>query len=455
MLSGKAAKGETEKALENPNLQLDDLLKCNNLTTQLRNNNPQLMSFLMKPENIKLLYSYFTTKTQRSDQRLLLNLFQTSNVSLHRVFCDSIPLTESILSSLESNTPAASYGIGSILRILMRAIDLWPEDVASVFRYSATAYRYLVKNICKICVFQSCSDLLPAHAATIHPNVIHFIWVLFLSLAGESFVQKHVTHNIETFYLEDIPTYYEFSSFKDEEGDNFERNNHYRILHSIHLLRLFFAVGHVRIGGFQEYVCEYVSELSVEQFIPEIFDMMHEICPHELTKQRSMEIILKHSNDTTPASLRLIDSACSYLTICDNMISVDEVMQLVVCVGVSPILTQFSRNMILNIVKKMKFENEIKEKLKTIITYTWNMSMDRDCGLMKGVSLDMAKELELEWSTFEEFDKILKFWAIDDFCENEEAPKMEFKFENVQIEENIKKELDEKWNLLDEQKQIH
>lgn len=157
----------------------EELLKCNDLSTAYRNNNPKLIGFLTQPENIEKLLDLLMQSDARSTHKTIISLFQTNNTLLHRFFAVSIDVIQYAFRSLETKyTKNGCFAAGTISEIFSRAMDLWPRDIHNVFKESDNLYNSIISNIEQSFIYYSFKDLIKLDT---HPLEL-FIWCLFISV---------------------------------------------------------------------------------------------------------------------------------------------------------------------------------------------------------------------------------------------------------------------------------
>ena len=221
--------------LENPNPTTIDVLKCSDVLNLLKSKDQKLMEFLLQPQHMKDIFDILSKTFARSDHKRVMQLFQiTNNVDLHRVFAESIPLTEYALSVLTRTSDHDMYAAGTISRIFQRAIDIWPDEIYEVFHYSETLYKNVIENIDKDVVYMTILDSISDDKEFF----TELIWYLFITLVKTSNEKSDASNQLmfdhpprRCYLSKDL--YNELPSFG---------NNDSKILNTIIILKQYFSL---------------------------------------------------------------------------------------------------------------------------------------------------------------------------------------------------------------------
>ncbi|OHT16133.1 hypothetical protein TRFO_13461 [Tritrichomonas foetus] len=317
---------EIEEALAQPNCTVDELLKCAGVTSQFRNGNPALISFLLNEKNAKRIFEIIHTNSNRSTQKSILALFQTSNTALHRLFADYLQITEYAISILESDMDHANFSVGIISRVVSRAFDLWPDDMSEIFRISKTLYKTLITHIDNICVYHSVQDMI----TDTHKGLWLFIWHCFRTLVGSE--HEHEYQLIRRSALIDDSWKIDQSLITDLHRD-----------HIINVLRLFFKLKLNCEETFAENVTRYI--LNQSEMTALLYSLALSLHPNEIIMKRAVNEIKTRNDFADP----IIEKSLNYITFALSMVSNETLVDVISTV----LLHENSSNLVLNALKTL------------------------------------------------------------------------------------------------------
>jgi hypothetical protein len=135
------ATGETVRLLAGQRQSLEAVLDCSDFNTESRNKNHHLLASLTSGKTLTELLKVLTTNPTRC---------------IHKKFVQ--------LDDLDNSSTA--YGIGTLSRMVSKAIDKWPE-------YQPGPFPPLVRDVDKAVVFQAMVDLM--HESRLEIVVLAFV----------------------------------------------------------------------------------------------------------------------------------------------------------------------------------------------------------------------------------------------------------------------------------------
>lgn len=336
---------------KNPKPSLEEILACQCLVSQFRDNNEKLVARLMDEEVLKDLYHTVMITKEKSMQKLITSLFQTSNYALHEVFIKNLRITEYAISALDLDTVTGKYAVGVISRFISRALDTWPEETSELFRVSKVIYPTIIKHIDESCVFQAVTDLIN----DTHPGITLFMWHLFMRLSKKRYIGKDRPQCV--FLEPDLEI-------------NFELNESHK--HNIiEILKLFFEYKNGKAEGFENCMMEFISE--TDELIPSLFEVAKHIGPNNKVAQRTIEYIKKYyESDMCP-----LEKAISYLSICIDLIPIEIHEAIIFFSLTNERVTNFvllsGEELAASLCKSKSVDtNSIKKNLTSIVAYAWN-----------------------------------------------------------------------------------
>lgn len=345
--------GQLNALLEDPNCTVDALLKCPNLASQFRNSNPKVTEFLTKEKNVHRIIELIHTSRDKVLQKSVISLFQTSNVALHRVFADSIPLTEYAISILNQGGEIANYSFGIISRLLSRAFSLWPEDMSDVFRLSSMIYPTLIRKMDMPCVYYMMQDLL----TEVHRGTAIFVFHAFMSIIPDEERHKYMWQRRSLCIKQELMV-----SVKEMTWNH--RRNIFR------LIGMFFrAKGNID-KGFDTIVVKYLRTLVplTEGF----FNLAGSLPPDPVLKQYAVRVLLK-SNDFRE---RIVESAMRYIAVCTAILTLEEVIKILFLILIRPdtsnlVLLQ-GKEMLSKALEREETCETLKFEVKQVLAYVVN-----------------------------------------------------------------------------------
>lgn len=350
MFSG-TQKGQNEiDALfdQNPKPSLEELLSCQCIVSQFRDNNERLVARLTEEEIQMELYHTIMTTKEKAKQKLITSLFQTSNYALHEVFIKNLKITEYAISALDLKTVTGKYAVGIISRFITRAMDTWPEEASELFRVSQKIYPTVIKHINESCVFQAVNDLIN----DTHPGLTLFMWHLFTAISNKKYTGKE---RPQCAFLE-----------SDLELDFEITESHQYCI--IELLKLFFEFKKGKAEGFENCLMEFISE--TETLLPSLFELAKHIGPNEKVVKRTIEYIKCHFEDESCP----LEKPISYLSICTDLVPLETLESIMFFSLTNERVTNFvllsSEELASSLCKSSKIE--AKKDFTSIIAYAWN-----------------------------------------------------------------------------------
>ncbi|OHT05561.1 hypothetical protein TRFO_26628 [Tritrichomonas foetus] len=425
MTTNRPAPSEVLKVLEKSDCTTIDVLKCSDLSSIYRQNDPKLMQFLLDPKHIKDIYDILMRTGARSDHKRIMSLYQTNNTSLHRVFADSIPLTEYAFSPLVKNDDHSAYAAGTISRILSRALDSWPDEIYDVFHLSNNLYKIVIDNIDKSVVYTTISGIVS------EANLIYeLMWYLFKALAGPAFNE----HAPRCCYLsKDIP------DLKPLDNDR-------KILNAINLLKQFFALNKPILEDFAEYVLNYIGSIfespsSNKKLFHQYFELAKSAGYNEKLHQIAIEKV-KEAAKNGSINSPIVVSCVSYLEICARQM--DEITaESLIATLLDRNTNQFTLLSVVIIAKNVMIESSswigsFKDTMKNIIRCTWNHFNDNL--LLLSILLDLTNSLHLDDLNSSEYAANLKEWNRPELvlytADSEQQFNAEYKFPETSYDIN-------------------
>ncbi|KAK8886324.1 hypothetical protein M9Y10_041786 [Tritrichomonas musculus] len=408
--------------LENPKSTTIDVLKCQDVLNSLKSNDQKLMEFLLQPQHIKDIFNILTKTFARSDHKRVLQLFSvTNNVSLHRVFAESIPLTEYALSVLEKFSDHDMYAAGTISRIFQRAIDIWPDEIYDVFHYSDTLYKTVIENINKDVVYMTISD-----SMTMEKEFFtELVWYLFISLVKTSNEKSDPSNQL---IFEHPPRRCYLSKNLYNELPSFG-NSDSKILNAILIIKQYFSLNFPCTDDFGEYVLKYIvlqakSTNPNIKFYYQYYDIAKNIGYCDELQEIVIDIVKKASNVTenTPAvpSLRspLLISALSYLEVCAKHFDEKTLLSLVATL-LDDKNTQFGLLSMVQIVKEATSMNpewirDFKETMSQLIACAWN-KYHLNNPLIVSILVDLSILLAVEEKSNPSYQTNIQEWKRPEF----------------------------------------
>ncbi|OHS96781.1 hypothetical protein TRFO_36967 [Tritrichomonas foetus] len=393
--------GETEKALEDPNCTFEKLLKCSNLANAYRSGNPKLMGFLLKPETVKSIFDLLMSTSTKAEHKTIFSLYQTSNTQLHRVFADSISLTEHAMTVLEDlQNPKYSYAAGTMSRIVSRAIDTWPIEVHQVIEHSEKAYPLLIKNIDQSCVFstviEQVNDKYP---------ISQFIWYLFRALSD---VKDHPPRVCYLSKNIDVPKLTKKS----------------QILNAIIILTQYFKLKLPRLTDFHKIVFDYIlADVEKHNEYPELFQIAAAIGQND-SLQNLVVGYLRNAIEKGETQKRQVIFWVEYLAVCTKKLDQETVVILL-----ASLLDQSTPEFALIALEELigNYLNDhpdkkqpFQEKVAPILCFVWDVFNTTNMSMISHV-MDLAKKINISEAISEEkmpifFSKNLNDWK-DEFAE--------------------------------------
>ena len=411
-MTKKPAQNEVLKVLERSDATTIDVLKCSDLSTVYRQNDQKLMQFLMDPKHIRDIYDILMRTGARYDHKRIMTLYQTSNTSLHRVFADSIPLTEYAFTPLSKNDDKSGYAAGTISRMLSRALDTWSDEIYDIFHYSDMLYKIVIENIDKSVVYMTlCGIISEANF------LFELMWYLFKALAGKDYNK----HPPRCCYLsKDIP-------------DLKPLDNEAKKLNAISILKQFFGQNKPKTEDFAELILDFVVSVAQNQSDTNKFYYQY----FDLAKNAGFDARLQDiaiNNIKTAAAngqlnSPLIVTSASYLEICARYF--DEITaESIIATLLDKTVNQNTLLSVVIMAKNITIESpswvgQFKDKLKQIFMCAWNHFNDQP--LITSIIFDMTITLHLEDLNDKNYENDLKDWKKPDFLLSS-APNTELLF---------------------------
>lgn len=424
---GQTKESDVDKLFNSgKNVTIDDLLKCADLSTAYRNNNPKLIGFLISEENVKALLDLLMQSDARATHKTIISLFQTNNTILHRFFADSKSLSEYAFRSLEKKyTKNGCYAAGTISRILSRAMDMWAVETHQVFQSSDSLYYVIISNIEQSCIYYTIQDLITSDTHQLDL----FIWCLFRSIAGKEFIEKELKgKKPRTCFLVDkeyeLPDFHEkCKESKDEPEKSIFNMKMTKSLELLHAYLKKKKTDH-KYNDFRQFILKYIAYIfDKDDFIPFHLELAREAGKNDeirtkvITKLQSLVEAQATVEEVNDADNLFIDRCLSYLTKFTDFISIDDFLK----ITISLLDERFTQFTLLNVVefvrrfflKERENLSEARETIDKLIIYSWNVFISEDeealksaksasenrpeseCLLLQSIILDLWKAAHL------------------------------------------------------------
>ena len=342
---------------------------------------------------------------------------------MHRIFAESIPLTEYALSVLTSPTDHNMYAAGTISRIFQRAIDLWPNEIYDVFHYSDKLYLTVIENIDKDVVYMTLLDSLTDEKE----YFTELMWYIFLALVKTS-NEKNPSNQIN---FEHPPRKCFLSKDYYAKLPTFGNSN-CKILNAINVLKQYFSLKKKDIEDFCEYVLEFIIKQAKSDHIQTVFhyqyfDLAKEIGHNEELQEISINLIkqaAKLPENAPPSSISLrsplVISALSYLEVCATHLGEKNLKPLVVSM-IDDRNTQFGLLSTVKIIKaatssytELEWFRHFKDLMGRLIACAWN-KYHIDQPLIVSILIDISLLLSVDESSNPSYAINLKEWKRADF----------------------------------------
>lgn len=425
-----------KQVLENPKATTIDVLKCSDILNLLRTNDQKLMEFLLQPQHIKDIFDILSQTFARSDHKRVLQLFQTSNVNLHRIFSESIPLTEYAFRVLTSNSDHDMYAAGTISRVFQKAIDLWPDEIYDVFHYSDKLYKMVIENIDKDVVYMTLLDSVSDEKEFFS----ELMWYLFQALVKTSNEKVDKSNQI---IFEHPPRRCYLSKDIYSQLPTFDSCN-CKILNTINILKQFFSLKKPSTDDFGQYVLDFIIlQTKIDHkkvpFYYQYYDLAKSIGHNEELQEIAIESIKQASKvpeNAPPSSVSLrsplIIAALSYLEVCAKFLDEKTLESLVVSM-IDKRNTQFGLLSTVQIVKSATSSNpewyrRFKELMEKVIACAWN-KYHVDQPLIVSILIDLSILLSIDEPSNPNYADNIKEWKRTDFIlssVSEQADKFDF-----------------------------
>lgn len=339
--------------ISNPNVTVDEIIECQGVIPQFRNNHKELVEFLTRYENVKRLIEILRSDNNKRKHEIILKLFQSGNTSLHRVFADNLLLTEYAISVIDcTNENYNCYAVGIIFRLISRAFELWYDDMSEIFRLSDTIYRTIIIHFNNFCVFHSIKEIVKSSSK----NIWLFMWYLFIALVGKDKDQYSLPR--KKAIIKDI-------TIDPALITKEHRTNILIILKSF--LRL-------KLPQYEDFVVNLEKYVATKELDAELINFAISFPENEEITKRVLEIISK----TKDYSSTIIQKSLEYLTYSEKFVSVETTIKLIV----SMILNETTSNIALHFLSELlkcklkDFKLEEIEELKQILGYLFNKFKD-------------------------------------------------------------------------------
>lgn len=411
-----------KQVLENPNVTTIEVLKCSDILNLLRTNDQKLMEFLLQPQHIKDIFDILIQTFARSDHKRVMQLFQTSNVHLHRIFSESIPLTEYALKVLTGSSDHDMYAAGTISRIFQRAIDLWPDEIYDVFHYSDKLYPMVIENIDKDVVYMTILDSVSDEKEFFS----ELMWYLFLALLKTTNEKSDPAHQL---MFDHPPRRCYLSKDLYSTLPSFGNNNR-KILNTICVLKQYFSLNKPCTEDFGQYVLDFIIlQTKVDHkkcpFYYQYYDIAKAIGHNEELKKIAIELVKNAAKlpEDAPASANtlrspLIVSALSYLEVCAKFLD-EKTLESLVVTMIDKRNTQFGLLSTVQIVKSATSANpdwyrSFKELMEKLIACAWNL-YHLDQPLLVSILIDLSILLSVDEPSNENYATNLNEWKRMDF----------------------------------------
>jgi len=354
----KQAINEIEEALSSPNCTVDTLLRCGSLTSQFRNNNPGLITFLQKEENLKRIFEIIHTSDDKKIQKSILSLFQTSNTILHHSIAYSLPLSEYIIDALEDQSCISRYSFGIFSRILSRAFDIMPDEMSEIFRVSTKIYPTIIRNINNLCMFKLVQDLITDQ----HRGIWLFLWYEFLSIIPEDERNEYNLPKREAIIRSSVPIPYNLITPTHRQN----------ILEN---LKSYFKLRHGTDEEFEISIKKYINSQSSIDYL--LYSVALYISPDENIKENAIKTII-NSKDSPE-----IEECFEYISHSYSIDDMDTIIKLFFCVLTSENITNFilasAKNLFISFdnylyQESQELHDSFQKQIINILMYTYNTS---------------------------------------------------------------------------------
>jgi len=162
-------------------VSIEQVLQCEDLTNAYKKNDPAFIKYMRQRKHAVGLYEFIATTKDKNVLKPILSLFLTSNTTFHVLFED-LEVCEycaKLLDEIESDS-GKMFAIGTISRVIIRAVDQSPDFISTNLRISQTIIPRLIAHIDLPTVYQTCLDLI----SETNKEFETFAWHLFSALSG-------------------------------------------------------------------------------------------------------------------------------------------------------------------------------------------------------------------------------------------------------------------------------
>ncbi|KAH0791252.1 hypothetical protein GPJ56_004872 [Histomonas meleagridis] len=365
------ANQEISEALKHPDVTVEEILKCNGVTSLFRNNHPELSNFFLQEKNAKKLIEIIKYSDDKKLKNIVLTLFQSGNTSLYRIFADNLNITEYAFDCLDENTSSnlSNYNIGILSRLISHAFDLWPEDMSEICRLSPNILKKIIIHLDNICIFQTVQDLITAK----YHGLWLFLWCCFKAILppGANDYQLPKKKALVEIYQLDI--------------DPSLITKVHRI-HILKFLRLFFHQKFPWQDEFEENVIKFI--VREKELDEHLLYLSAALPANKEILERAIKIIKEEKSQKS----EIIERAVEYVSYASELIDNDTVLSIISILLSSSDYTNFSflaaKELLLETIEK--FNDEAVMKLKKLLAETYNKSKNDNSEMRVSFAISFA-----------------------------------------------------------------
>ncbi|OHT07347.1 hypothetical protein TRFO_24535 [Tritrichomonas foetus] len=402
------------KLNSNQKLTIHDIIECEDLPLLLRDKDPKLIGFLLDHENVKVLYDMLMQAKEKKVHKTIMSLYQTSNTCLHRLFADSIDLSEYALRCLTSDGDEMQYAMGTFSRIISRGFDNWPHEMWQVLRYTNGAINTIISNIDKSCISQAISDLFSTKH---YPWICQFMWLLFLAF---------VSPNKANEYKKDRPRFILFSDIDESDVRIESLHQNFTNEHKQSAEALFIQFFSADIDYLEEFHSQFFDYVATEEkeFTPRLFKIVRQIGPNEKVKDRALNLI-KEAAKSQKFDTQTVSYCSEYLSVCSTILDMNTSLNIIFTL-INTNSHQFTLFSMLQFVQRIEEDKpnwlqEFQNLMISFVAYSWNNNVsNEDAPMLIDILLSIGKTLKVDLSKWKEFGNNIKSWGATSFIETKD-----------------------------------
>ena len=418
---------ETEAALSKPDVNFRKLLACSDLCTAYRQNNSNLLYYLLDLDHQKEIFDILIETDQRKDHKDIFALFQTSNMTLHRSFADSIELVEYLFEkTLREINEKSLYAAGTISRVISRAWDNWANEIHDIFRLSKKLYPLIIDRIDVLCIYYQLNDLVMSDQYPIS----ELIWNLFKVVSGD-YVKNNNIHNPRVCFLS-TQTFDNMPSFDLSKFDNLDSEEAMtikkKLIASIELMTAYFKNRGSDVTDFKKIVLNYIASIinDKKQWLVQFFDLATEIGYNETVYNAAYNQIKSLVLSNSDYKGKILPQNTYFATYVKEAIqnhASQEYFQEYIISLFNENVDQFSLLTLSTVIQKVieaepEWLTSFVSTIEHFIAYKWNQ-YHLSNQILTPMLLDFSKLLPDEcFKDHEQFKTNLKLWKNESPIEN-------------------------------------